>query len=237
MPMSEPLASWRPWQMEPLGSGEADADEAHAAQRERLRRRAFEQRLALERQRNEALAEARQAGHAEGREQGYADGLEEGRAAAAEELRQQVRQTLEPLRSLCLSFDAALHEVDGLLAGQIGRVALDLAARLAGEALAVQPAQVEALVRQMLASEPQLSGKPRLSLNPDDLPWVDSSLGEELAQAGWSLHADPAILPGGCRVASTGGELDATRETRQALFDASGQWLLEQAPAAPDTAP
>lgn len=225
--MSEAMTRWQPWQMEPLGSGDVAADEAHAAQRERLRRRAFEQRLELERQRSEALAEARQIGHAEGREQGYAVGLEEGRAAAAEELREQVRQTLEPLRSLYQSFDAALHEVDGLLAGQVGRVALDLAARLAGEALAVQPAQVEVLVRQMLASEPHLSGKPRLSLNPNDLPWVESSLGEDLEAAGWSLRADPAILPGGCRVSSAAGELDATRQTREAMFNDAGQWLLD----------
>jgi len=227
MPMSEAMSHWQPWQMEPLGSDEAQADAAHAAHRERLRRRAFEQRLALERQRNDALAEARERGHAEGREQGHAVGLAEGRAAAAEELREQVRQTLEPLRSLCLNVEAALHEVDGLLAGQIGRVALDLAARLAGEALAVQPAQVEALVRQMLASEPQLTGKPCLSLNPDDLPWVESSLGEELQAAGWSLRADPAILPGGCRVRSAAGELDATRQTREAMLQDAGQWLLD----------
>ncbi|MFJ4344807.1 flagellar assembly protein FliH [Pseudomonas sp. NPDC089401] len=231
--MSDPFAQshWRPWHMEPLGGDEAPAVEAGAARRELARKRALEQRLALQQLREQTEAEAREAGHAEGREQGYAQGLAEGRKAAAEELRQQLAQTLEPLRQLCQGFDDALREVDGLVASQLGRVAIDLAGRLAGQALAVQPAQVEVLVRQMLACEPALTGKPGLSLNPGDLPWVQGCLGDELTAAGWSLQADSSILPGGCRLLSAAGELDATRQARQDLFERNGQWLLEVAAA------
>lgn len=228
MPMSEAQEHWQPWHMEPLGTDAPSTDDPDAPRRERLRKQAFEKRLELQRLRDQTLAEAREQGLAEGREQGHAQGLAEGREAAAEELRQQVLKTLEPLRALCLSFDEALREVDGLVAKQLGRVALDLAGRLAGKALSVQADQVEVLVRQMLACEPVLAGKPSLSLNPDDLPWVQSSLGDALDTAGWSLHADPSVLPGGCRVSSTAGELDATRQTRQDLFERSGQWLLEE---------
>lgn len=219
--------------MAPLDNGEPPAFDEDAARREQRRRQAAAQRQELQRLREQAQAEGHQQGHAEGRQQGYDEGLAQGREAAAEALRQQVEQTLQPLQALCLSFAAALREVDGLLAGHLGQVALDLAARLAGEALAVQPAQVEALVRQMLASDPELAGKPRLSLNPDDLPWVESSLGDELHAAGWTLHADPGLLPGGCRVTSKAGELDATRQTRQAMFEGNGQWLLDNRGAAP----
>lgn len=213
--------------MEPLGIAAPEVGEPQDVEGERQRRKAFERRLELQRLRERLQAEAEQVGRAEGREKGYAEGLAEGREAAAEELRQQVQQTLEPLRALCLNFEAALREVDGQLAAEVGRVALDLAGQLAGEALAVQPAQVEARVRQMLACAPALSGKPRLDLHPDDLPWVESSLGEALEAAGWSLHADAHLLPGGCRVASTSGELDATRQTREAMFQSNGQWLLD----------
>jgi len=231
--MSERLATWQPWSMEPLASNEPATVDTGAARREQARRRAFEQRLALQRLREQTQAEAQQQGHAEGREQGYAQGLAEGREAAAEELRQQLSQTLEPLRALCQSFDEALRQVDGLVAGQLGQVAIDLAARLAGKAMAVQPDQVAALVRQMLACEPVLAGKPALHLSPDDLRWVQDCLGEELAAAGWSLQADSHILPGGCRLLSAAGELDATRQTRQDLFERSGQWLLEATAAVP----
>ncbi|WP_205299769.1 flagellar assembly protein FliH [Pantoea sp. Tr-811] len=233
--MSDPFAHahWRPWHMEPLGADQPPVADAGAARRELARKRAFEQRLALQQLREQTEAQAREVGHAEGREQGYAQGLEEGRKAAAEELRQQLEQTLAPLRALCRSFDQALQAVDGQVASQLGRVAIDLAGRLAGQALAVQPAQVEVLVRQMLACEPALSGKPGLGLNPNDLPWVQGCLGDELAAAGWHLQADPSILPGGCRLLSTAGELDATRQARQDLFERNAQWLLERAAAEP----
>jgi len=228
MPMSEAREHWQPWQMEPLGTDAPSADDPDAPRRERLRRQAFEKRLELQRLRAETLAQAHEQGLAEGREHGHAQGLAEGREAAAEELRQQVLKTLEPLRALCLSFDEALREVDDRVAKQLGQVALDLAGRLAGKALSVQAGQVEALVRQMLACEPVLAGKPSLSLSPDDLPWVQGCLADELAAAGWSLQADPSVLPGGCRVMSTAGEMDATRQTRHDLFERNGQWLLEE---------
>lgn len=225
--------AWKTWRMEPLGVTAPSVAQPQDNEREQQRQKAFERRLELQRLRERTLAEAERTGLAQGKEQGYAQGLAEGREAAAQELRQQVQQTLEPLRALCMSFDAALREVDGLLAGQVARVALELAARLAGEALAVQPAQVEAQVRQMLACEPALAGKPRLSLHPDDLPWIESSLGEDLAAAGWDLHADATILPGGCRVSSASGELDATRQTREAMLQSAAQWLLDETGAAP----
>ncbi|AVD90820.1 flagellar assembly protein FliH [Pseudomonas sp. SWI44] len=214
--------------MDPLGTQEpicADPDTAH---REQQRKHALAQRLALQRLRDQAQSEAERLGHAQGKQLGYAQGLAEGREAAAEELRQQVSQTLEPLRALCLSFDEALREVDSLVARQVGQVALELASRLAGMALAIQPEQVEQLARRMLACEPALTGRPSLNLNPDDLPWVQGSLGDELAAAGWTLHADPSVAPGGCRALSATAELDATRLTRQTLFERNGQWLLDE---------
>lgn len=231
MPMSEslPKGHWQAWQMDPLGADALEAIDPQAAQRERQRKQALAQRQALQRLRAQAEAEAERLGHAQGKALGYAQGLAEGREAAAEELRQQLDQTLEPLRALCQNFDTALREVDDQLARQVGEVALELASRLAGLALSVQPQQVEQLARQMLACEPALSGKPSLNLNPGDLAWVQERLGEELTAAGWSLHADASILPGGCRAQTPAAELDATRQTRQALFERSGQWLLDAA--------
>lgn len=230
MPMSErlPHGHWQAWQMDPLGTEAPLSVDPDAARREQQRKHALAQRLALQRLRDQAQAEAERLGHAQGKELGYAQGLAEGREAAAEELRQQVSQTLEPLRALCLSFDEALRKVDDLVARQVGQVALELASRLAGTALSVQPEHVEQLARRMLACEPALTGKPSLELNPGDLPWVQGSLGDELAAAGWTLHADPSIEPGGCRALSATAELDATRQTRQALFERNGQWLLDE---------
>jgi flagellar assembly protein FliH len=126
------------------------------------------------------------------------------------ELQQQVVRTLQPLLELCRNFDEALKSMDVQIASQLVRIALEAARQLAGEALTAQPEQVLVLVNRLLDSDLELTGKPKLWLNPEDLRRVQDSLGEQLDAAG-GLHADPAMLPGGCRVVSAGGELDATR--------------------------
>ena len=79
-----------------------------------------------------------------------------------------------------------------------------------------------AAVRDLLQTEPALSGAPRLLLHADDMPLVQQYLAEDLQAAGWLLRSDPAISRGGCRVQSASGEVDAshgnplaTRERRR----------------------
>ncbi|ALQ01330.1 flagellar assembly protein FliH [Pseudomonas brassicacearum] len=222
---------WQTWQMDPLGSNEAPAHDPQISHRERLRKQAFAHKLEMQVLREKTVNEAQQVGHAQGVEQGYAQGLSEGRQAAALELQQQVLQTLQPLLELCVNFDQALKQMDAHIARQLTRIALEAAQQLAGEALTAQPEQVIAIVQKMLNSDPELTGKPRLWLNPDDLQLVHSSLGEQIEAAGWALHADTAILPGGCRVVSASGELDATRQSRLAMLSRSTERVLDDAVA------
>ena len=163
-------------------------------------------------------------------EQGYALGLDEGRQAAAVELQQQMAVTLQPLLELCRNFDQALKALDTQIVRQLVRIALDAAQQLAGEALNAQPEQVLVWVKRLLDSDLELTGKPKLWLNPEDLQRVQDSLGEQLDAAGWALHADPAMLPGGCRVVSAGGELDATRPSRLGLLNRSVERTLDEQP-------
>ncbi|WP_058546283.1 flagellar assembly protein FliH [Pseudomonas fluorescens] len=222
---------WQTWQMDPLGSNEVPAPDPEMSHRELRRKQAFQHRLEMQALREKTVSEAQQIGHAQGMEQGYAQGLSEGRQAAALELQQQVLQTLQPLLELCQNFDQALKQMDAHIARQLTRIALDAAQQLAGEALTAQPEQVIAIVQRMLHSDPELTGKPRLWLNPDDLLLVHSSLGEQIAAAGWALHADTAILPGGCRVVSASGELDATRQSRLGMLSRSTERALDNAVA------
>jgi flagellar assembly protein FliH len=224
---------WQTWQMDALGRDEPlSTDDPDMGRRELLRKQAFQQKLELQKLKEKTLGEAQQAGHAAGLEQGYAQGLSEGREAAAVELQEQIARTLQPLLELCQNFEQALGQMDQHIARQLTRVALDTARQLAGEALTAQPEQVISTVRAMLSSNPDLSGKPRLHLNPDDLQLVQDSLGEQLDVAGWVMHADPNILPGGCRVTSASGELDATRQTRWEMLNGDAGRLLDQSVAA-----
>ena len=224
------MSDWQPWQMDPLGSPALPGDDPQSSHRERVRKQAFQRKLEMQVLREKTLAEAQQVGHAQGVEQGYGQGLNEGRQAAAVELQQQVKQTLQPLLELCRHFDEALKAMDTHIAHQLVRIALEAARQLAGDALAAQPEQVLVLVKSLLDSDLELTGKPKLWLNPQDLQRVQDSLGEQLDVAGWALHADTSMLPGGCRVVSAGGELDATRPSRLGLLNRSVERTLDEQP-------
>lgn len=213
--------------MDPLGSAALPSDDPHSSQRERLRKQAFQHKLEMQVLREKTIAEAQPIGHAQGREEGYAQGLSEGRQAAAVELQQKVVSTLQPLLELCRNFDEALKAVDAQVARHLVRIALEAAEQLAGEALIAQPEQVLTVVQGMLDSDLELTGKPKLWLNPEDLQRVQASLGEQIELAGWVLQADASMLPGGCRVVSAGGELDATRPSRLGLLHSSVERSLE----------
>lgn len=214
-----PDKQWRTWQMDEL----ADPLDATRQQRETqrqaaLRQAAFKRNAELQALREQAQSQAREQGYqegfAEGRQAGYDAGLEEGRRAGEAELQQQLQQTLQPLRGLAEQFSAALAALDDQIAAQLVDLALITARQLAGEALEAHPEQVVDIVREMLHSEPALTGQPRLWLHPADLLLVKAHLGDELEAAGWRLQPDSAITRGGCRVAAASGELDATRERR-----------------------
>jgi flagellar assembly protein FliH len=221
------MSDWQPWQMDPLGSAASPSDDPHSSHRERLRKQAFQHRLEMQVLREKTIAEAQPIGHAQGVEQGYAQGLNEGRQAAAVELQQQLVHTLQPLLELCRNFDQALKAMDAQIARQLVRIALQAAEQLAGEALTAQPEQVLTLVQGMLDSDLELTGKPKLWLHPEDVQRVQAGLGEQLELAGWVLHADPSMLPGGCRVVSAGGELVATRPSRLGLLQSNVERSLE----------
>lgn len=221
---------WQLWQMDALGSPAAASDDPHSSHRERLRKQAFQHKLEMQVLREKTLSEAQQVGHAQGVEQGYAQGLDEGRQAAALELQQHLVETLQPLLELCRNFDQALKAMDAQIARQLVRIALDAAQQLAGDALAAQPEQVLTLVRGMLDSDLDLTGKPKLWLNPEDLQRVQHSLGEQIDAAGWLLQADASLQAGGCRVVSAGGELDATRASRLALLSRNVERTLDELP-------
>ncbi|SFP44398.1 flagellar assembly protein FliH [Geopseudomonas sagittaria] len=210
---------WQPWQMDELGSQQEPARQQREAQRqEALRQAAFKRNAELQALREQAQQQAReqgyQAGFAEGRNAGYAAGLEEGRRSGEAELQQQLQQTLQPLQGLAAQFRAALAQLDEQIAAQLVDLALVTGRQLAGEALELHPEQILEIVRELLHSEPALSGQPRLWLHPADLLLVKAHLGDELEAAGWRLQPDGEMTRGGCRVAASSGELDATRERR-----------------------
>lgn len=211
-------ASWRRWRMDELGQPHRVQQARERARREAIRQQAFKRNAEIEALREKVREEARevgyQAGHDAGYQEGYDKGLAEGRSAGEKEMQRQTKQALAPLGPLAQRFSDALAQLDEDVADHLVQLALATGRQLAGEALDAHPEQVLDIVRELLHSEPALSGRPRLWLHPADLSLVKAHLGNEFDAAGWQLQPDDQISRGGCRVTSPSGELDATWERR-----------------------
>lgn len=233
-PLSSPAEdSWSRWQMDELPLSSAASRKARIAaerggkvpangQIDLAKVRDQAHRAAHEDGYKKGFAEGRDAGfaegHAEGANKGYADGLakglEEGRAQASQELQQQLRELLQPLAPMAQQFDEALRLLRDEIAEDLVELAFVTGSHLARDHLDAQPELILNIVRDLLHTEPMLTGKPRIWLHPDDLALVREHLGIELDAAGWSLQPDDQISRGGCRATSASGEIDATWEGR-----------------------
>jgi flagellar assembly protein FliH len=155
----------------------------------------------------------------EGRAAGHAQGLAEGRAE------------MQRLASLTRSLDAHLAHFEDRYSESIADLALEIARQmLRGEPVVLREALL-AVVRDSLRALPEGMRRPRLVLHPADVDLVRGQLGEELARANWGILEDHRIEPGGCRIESESGDVDATLAARWKRLAASlgrpGEWNAE----------
>jgi flagellar assembly protein FliH len=148
------------------------------------------------------LAAGQAAGHAAGYEQGKAIGIAEAQAQAA------------VLRQIAAAFEQALAGVDAEMAEHLVSLAFDIARQVVRQNIAIDPTALLGVAREVMATEPALTGGPQLLVNPAELLVVETYLKDELLAAGWTVRADPTIERGGCRARAVSGEVDATLQTR-----------------------
>lgn len=220
----EAASHWHRWQM---GDLERSAPTTHPRtdpESERHRRQQEIDERALRAATEEARRSGFEAGHAEGHEKGYqtgyAEGLAAANAAAELEFRKRLDLTLTPIADMATNFCHALASLDDEVADQLVELALITGRQLAGESLAAKPEHILSVVKELLDTDTSLNGKPRLWLNPEDLALVTTTIGDELAAAGWECHPDATLERGGCRATSASGGLDASLSTQwKAILD------------------
>lgn len=184
------------------------------------------------------------AGHQQGLERGLAEGREQGRA----EGRQQVIAELKPqLQTLIESWTAALKQwetdrAEMLLSAREDVLAFAVAM---GEKIIFRTIEVDGtIIEDQLAEALSMLSRPTsvaVTINPLDRNLVEEVLPDMLRTANDCRHVtirdDQSITPGGCKVTTAGGEVDATIETQlERIVQAILPWMREddQAPGAPD---
>lgn len=212
-------SAWQRWEMQSLGAprqrpGAALRDAGKPAAPPRTPPGPTLEDKLLARLRIDARAMGEAEGRRQGWTQGHAEGLEAGRTEGRAEGLALASAHAEQLRALAQSLPAALASAERELSDSLVALALDVARQVIHHSLEVDPAWIVPLVQQLMNAKPALQGEPRLLLHLDDVALVRSSLGNELQEAGWQVRADDGISRGGCRVQTTGSEVDATLETR-----------------------
>jgi flagellar assembly protein FliH len=144
--------------------------------------------------------------------QAEATGRQEGFAAGIAEARERVDPALAALAAAAEGVAAEHRE----LADELERRALELALALAEKVLAASlEVRPELLVEVVKGTLRRVAERDRLVIcvNPDDLPILQSSLGEIAASFGGSaaleLAGERRVARGGCVVRTVEGELDA----------------------------
>lgn len=149
--------------------------------------------------------------------EGYNAGLAEAQARAA------------GLAAVLQNIEGERQEMRERLAEEILELALDIANQIVRTSLNARPELILPLVREALQALPAVQGEPMLILSPADADFVREQLAEELERGRWRIAADAGLPPGGCRIESAGGDVDATLGKRWArvmeALGANHDWL------------
>ncbi|AEG15351.1 Flagellar assembly protein FliH/Type III secretion system HrpE [Desulfofundulus kuznetsovii DSM 6115] len=199
-------------------------DETRAKNEEILAAAQREAAAILEKARHEAevlaretAARAREEGLQEGWEEGYREGYRkavEDAAAEARTLREEARQVLQQAEEIRR---ATLENLEG----EVVALAREMAEKIVAAQLTIDPAIVLNIVREALEAA-RIREQVVIYVNPEQKQLMEERREEILLALppGTVLNiiGDPAIEPGGCRIETADGRVDATLESRwQAL--------------------
>ncbi len=226
MPTSD-HPQWRRWQPENLLPEERPIptepdtslnDAQQQADFARLRKQAEQQGF------SQGMAKGEAAGHQQGYEAGWQEGHEVGMAQGREDVMAQQQALLRQAESWLHSFTLARANLDSVIPGRLVQLALTAVQQLYGAHTPVDSAALLQQIRQLLQQDALLHGNLQLYVHPDDFALVEQTLATGLMHAGWQLHSDAQLAPGGCRLTSADSEFDASLETRwQALCQLARQ--------------
>ncbi len=222
--MSDKEAAWRRWQPEDLLAdfsrtahdfpepeatpGNYQSEELLQAELSRIRQQAEQKGFAQGQARG--LEEGKQQGYQEGLTLGKKEGIERGLAEA----KAQQDKTAGQIIHLFEAFKVALDNLDSVIPSRLVQFSLTAARSVIGKNIVYDNTILIEKIKQLLKEDALLSGTIQLWVSEEDMAVVSEQLSPTLAALGWELLVDVGILPGGCRITSAEGEIDATVSTR-----------------------
>jgi flagellar assembly protein FliH len=196
--------------------------EAQATALLRGARRAAEQLLVEAQREADALKlQARAEGLSEGERDGLAKGLEEGRRsghqAAMNEMKAQLAQVWAALSSAVTQLESARIELEAAGITEVVELSSAIARRVTKRQAAIDPGVLTENIREAMSLAVHAADV-RIVINPAQRQTLTQELPK--LQLHWpnlkhvELVDDPSISPGGCRVLTRQGEVDAQIDTQ-----------------------
>lgn len=162
--------------------------------------------------RRQAAAEGKSDGH----QQGYAQGLEAGRqsghAQALEEHRRQFTEAFTALTAAATGIDDARRELEADALSEVIHLAVTIARRVTRRQAAIDPGVLADNLKDAMTLAVHCAD-PRIAVNPGQKATLEALLPQLQLQWPALRHVqmleDPAVAPGGCRIYSRQGMVDA----------------------------
>jgi len=149
--------------------------------------------------------------------EGYASGLAEVQAQAS------------AFASLAQALADSRTQLEDALSEEVLALALKVASQVLRTSLKVKPELVLPVVREAIRLLPSAQGDATIAINPLHAELVETHLAEELKSGAWRVVADESVAPGGCRIETASGAVDATLKTRWerviATLGAKHEWI------------
>lgn len=152
--------------------------------------------------------------HEEARAAGYQSGYEEGRSAAEQQGRAAAATEARRFLALADNLQRAINGMEQQVADQLLALAVGIAERVVGSAIAIKEDLLLPIIREAIAALPVNHSHVTLRLHPEDAARVRSLLGEQLTQTGTQIVEDGEVSIGGCLIRAGTSEVDASLETR-----------------------
>ena len=167
---------------------------------------------------------ARQDGYRAGFESGRADGLRAGQEAAGEA----AKELAERMATAISGFDAGIADIERVLADEVLALSLEIARKVIGQAITVQPELVLGTIRAALAQLP--AHQAVIHLNADDIALLRKHSEEQLTRVGHRIQEDPQLARGDVIIDSGGAHIDSRLSMRWqrviATLDLDTPWVV-----------
>jgi flagellar assembly protein FliH len=156
------------------------------------------------------MAELQEKALEEARAEGYQQGLQEGYNAGEH----WVQQESQRMWQLLTQAEKSLQELQGSICDSVLDLAIDLARQIVRHEVSVDRDVICNVVREALDQLVGTGSHPQLYISPQDSEIVRREFSDELQLDHWKIIEDPRITPGGCRISTAFGDMDAQVETR-----------------------